>query len=61
MLKQSPQNQLKLSNQNQNFQSNFRVMIVQEGKMFISVIKGVAFKEEKIITVAMELTDIEEN
>ena len=61
MLKQSPQNQLKLSNQNQNFKSNFRVMIVQEGKMFISVIKGVAFKEEKIITVAMELTDIEEN
>ena len=36
-------------------------MIVQEGKMFISAIKGVAFKEEKIITVAMELTDIEEN
>ena len=29
--------------------------------MFISVIKGVAFKEKKIITVAMELTDIEEN
>ena len=29
--------------------------------MFISAIKGVAFKEEKIITVAMELTDIEEN
>ena len=28
--------------------------------MFISVIKGVAFKKEKI-TVAMEVTDIEEN
>ena len=36
-------------------------MIVQEGMMFISVIKGVAFKKEKIITVAMEVTDIEEN
>ena len=59
-LKQSPQNQLKLSNQKQNFQSNLRAMIVRDGKMFISVIKGVAFKKEKI-TVAMEVTDIEEN
>ena len=59
-LKQSPQNQLKLSNQKQNFQSNLRVMIVRDGKMFISVIKGVAFKKENI-TVAMEVTDIEEN
>ena len=37
-----------------------RVMIVEEGKMFISVIKGVAFKK-KIITVAMEVTDVQEN
>ena len=29
--------------------------------MFISVIKGVAFKKEKIITVVMEVMDIEEN
>ena len=29
--------------------------------MFISVRKGVAFKKEKIITVVMEVTDIEEN
>ena len=29
--------------------------------MFISVIKGVAFKKEKILTVTMEVTDIEEN
>ena len=29
--------------------------------MFISVIKGVAFKKEKIITVAIKVTDIEEN
>ena len=29
--------------------------------MFISVIKGVAFKKEKIGTVAVEETDIEEN
>ena len=29
--------------------------------MFISVIKGVAFKKEKIITVVMEVMDTEEN
>ena len=29
--------------------------------MFISVRKGVAFKKEKVITVVMEVTDIEEN
>ena len=29
--------------------------------MFISVIKGVAFKKEKIITVVMEVMDIEDN
>ena len=29
--------------------------------MFISVIKGVTFKKEKIGTVAVEVTDIEEN
>ena len=43
------------------FPVKLRVMIVQEGKMFISVIKGVSFKKEKIITVAMEVTDTEEN